>query len=70
MRGCVPVCAASGNVAVDWFWMRIAPDARDTSVGGWNSHRNDLVSGKADGAGLPRGVDTLVKEGALMQTNR
>jgi hypothetical protein len=50
--------------------MRIAPDERDTSVGGWNSHRNDLVSGKLTVQGLPRGVDTLVKEGALMQTNR
>ena len=65
-----PYAQHSVNVAVDWFWTRIAPDAKDTSVGGWDSHRNDLVSGKADGAGLPRGVDTLVKEGALMQTNR
>jgi hypothetical protein len=54
------------NVAVDWFWTRIAPDAKDTSVGGWDSHRNDLVSGKLTAQGLPRGVDTLVKEARLV----
>ena len=54
------------NVAVDWFWARIAPDAKDTSVGGWDSHRNDLVSGKLTAQGLPRGVDTLVKEARLV----
>ena len=50
---------------MNWFWARIAPDAKDTAVGGRDPHRNDLVCGKLTAQGLPRGVDTLLKEGAL-----
>ena len=61
MRGCVPVCAAPGKCRGG-----LVLGAYRAGCKGWDSHRNDLVTGKLTAQGLPRGVDTLVKEARLV----
>ena len=53
------------DVEVNWFWQRIASNAKDTLVGNREPHRKDLGEFKADGAKVSKRCDSLVKEGAL-----